>query len=80
MEIQLQFLGKRWATICHWTEQWLLLQELLLKWQHFTTEETVFSDWLSEKEAALSKMKTVDLSDQDQALKQVRDLKVFNYR
>lgn len=35
-----QVLGDRWAAICRWTEErWLLLQEILLKWQHFTNEQ-----------------------------------------
>ena len=77
MENQLQHLGKRWATICHWTEQqWLLLQEVLLKWQHFAEDEIKFSDWLTEKEAVLAKMKMSDLSDSNVAVEQVRELKV----
>ena len=77
MENQLQHLGKRWATICHWTEQqWLLLQEVLLKWQAFAEDENKFSDWLTEKEAVLDKMKMSDLSDSVVAVEQVRELKV----
>lgn len=35
-----QVLGDRWAAICRWTEErWILLQEILLKWQHFTNEQ-----------------------------------------
>ncbi|KAL3882693.1 hypothetical protein ACJMK2_029006, partial [Sinanodonta woodiana] len=78
MEKQLQNLGKRWATICHWTEeQWLHLQDVLLKWQHFAEEEDKFSDWLLEKEAVLIRMKHVDVSDQTQALTQVQELKTI---
>lgn len=77
MERQLQSLGKRWATICHWTEeQWLLLQEVLLKWQSFNEDETKFSDWLSEREEILEKMQTSDISDSDVAVAQVQELKV----
>lgn len=77
MERQLQSLGKRWATICHWTEeQWLLLQEVLLKWQSFNEDETKFSDWLSEREEILEKMQTSDISDSDVAVVQVQELKV----
>ena len=77
MENQLQHLGKRWATICHWTEQqWLLLQEVLLKWQSFAEDEIKFSDWLTEKEAVLVKMKTADLTDSQIAVEQVKELKV----
>lgn len=80
MERQLQSLGKRWATICHWTEeQWLLLQEVLLKWQSFNEDETKFSDWLSEREEILEKMQTCDLSDSDVAVAQVQELKVSSF-
>lgn len=38
--VSLQVLGDRWAAICRWTEErWILLQEILLKWQHFTNEQ-----------------------------------------
>ncbi|XP_053396069.1 dystrophin-like isoform X7 [Mercenaria mercenaria] len=78
MERQLQSLGKRWATICHWTEeQWLLLQEVLLKWQSFSELEVKFSDWLASREAILEKMKTCDLSDTNVAVAQVQELKVI---
>jgi len=77
MEKQLQHLGKRWAVICNWTEQqWLLLQEILLKWQHFSEEQAMFSDWLAEKEAVLSRMRESDLADPDQVISQVKNLKV----
>uniref|UniRef100_A0A667XAM4 Calponin-homology (CH) domain-containing protein n=1 Tax=Myripristis murdjan TaxID=586833 RepID=A0A667XAM4_9TELE len=34
LESKLQVLGDRWAAICKWTEErWILLQEILLKWQ-----------------------------------------------
>uniref|UniRef100_A0A8C6U9L0 Calponin-homology (CH) domain-containing protein n=1 Tax=Neogobius melanostomus TaxID=47308 RepID=A0A8C6U9L0_9GOBI len=40
LESKLQVLGDRWAAICRWTEErWILLQEILLKWQHFTNEQ-----------------------------------------
>lgn len=35
-----QVLGDRWANICRWTEdRWVLLQDILLKWQRFTEEQ-----------------------------------------
>lgn len=38
--VYVQVLGDRWAAICRWTEErWILLQEILLKWQHFTNEQ-----------------------------------------
>ena len=77
MERQLQSLGKRWATICHWTEeQWLLLQEVLLKWQSFSENEVKFSDWLTSRELVIDKMKSSDLSDTKVAVAQVQELKV----
>ncbi|XP_063403799.1 dystrophin-like isoform X1 [Mytilus trossulus] len=76
METQLQHLGKRWASICTWTEQqWLLLQDVLLKLQHFSDEQTKFSDWLSQKEAILQKFQQYDLNDSDMMITQVKDLK-----
>lgn len=77
MERQLQSLGKRWATICHWTEeQWLLLQEVLVKWQAFSEDEVKFSEWLKGREADLEKMMGADFSDTKVAVAQVQDLKV----
>ncbi|KTG32010.1 hypothetical protein cypCar_00017104, partial [Cyprinus carpio] len=33
-------LGERWAAICKWTEErWILLQKILLCWQHFSEEQ-----------------------------------------
>lgn len=77
MEGRLQVLGKRWGEICRWMEeQWLVLQELLLKWQHFTDEQFKFFDWLAQKEAILGKMRLADLSDTEQVIGQVKELKV----
>ena len=77
MESQLQRLGKKWAAICTWTEQqWLVLQDLLLKWQNFSEEQAKFSDWLAEKEGILGTMMESDLTDPDTVIKQVKDLKV----
>ena len=54
----------------------LMLQDLLLKWQHFAEEQHKFSDWLAQKEAVLGHMIKCDLSDPDTVIKQVKDLKV----
>ncbi|GFN77850.1 dystrophin [Plakobranchus ocellatus] len=76
MEQQLESLGKRWAQICRWTEeQWILLQELLMRWQQFSDEQAKFSDWLTEKEALLANMRTADLSTAEEVINQVRHLK-----
>ncbi|WAR08800.1 DMD-like protein, partial [Mya arenaria] len=64
METQLQSLGKRWAAICHWTEeQWLLLQQVLLKWQAFSDDRATFAEWLSDREVWIERMQKEDLSD-----------------
>uniref|UniRef100_A0A3P9MEB2 Calponin-homology (CH) domain-containing protein n=1 Tax=Oryzias latipes TaxID=8090 RepID=A0A3P9MEB2_ORYLA len=45
LEGKLQVLGDRWASICRWTEErWILLQDILLKWQHFTNEQVGLAD------------------------------------
>ncbi|XP_041352153.1 dystrophin-like isoform X2 [Gigantopelta aegis] len=76
MEKQLESLGKRWASICRWTEkQWILLQEVLLKWQHFKDEQDMFADWLAQKEQLLGQMRLADVSDPAQVVAQVKHLK-----
>ena len=78
MEKQLESLGKRWASICRWTEkQWILLQEVLLKWQHFKDEQDMFADWLAQKEQLLGQMRLADVSDPAQVVAQVKHLKVW---
>ena len=77
MEKQLERLGSRWAAVCRWTEdQWVILQEVLLRWQQFNDEQTKFSVWLAEKESVLTCMGQADLSDPDQVIVQVKHLKV----
>ncbi|KAM6893658.1 dystrophin [Xenentodon cancila] len=64
LESKLQVLGDRWAAICRWTEDhWILLQEILLKWQHFTNEQCLFDSWLTQKEELVRSLKTSDLKD-----------------
>uniref|UniRef100_A0A8C2CPE0 Dystrophin n=1 Tax=Cyprinus carpio TaxID=7962 RepID=A0A8C2CPE0_CYPCA len=42
LEEKLQNLGERWAAICKWTEErWILLQKILLCWQHFSEEQVL---------------------------------------
>ncbi|XP_076445085.1 dystrophin-like isoform X2 [Babylonia areolata] len=78
MEQQLERLGSRWAAVCRWTEdQWVVLQEVLLRWQQFHDEQTKFSVWLEEKEAVLRDMGHADLSDPDQVIVQVKHLKAI---
>ncbi|XP_054599029.1 dystrophin isoform X5 [Nothobranchius furzeri] len=65
LESKLQVLGDRWAAICRWTEErWILLQEVLLKWQHFTKEQCLFDSWLTQKEEMVRSMKTSNIKDQ----------------
>ncbi|KAM3857230.1 dystrophin [Diretmus argenteus] len=65
LESKLQVLGDRWAAICKWTEErWILLQEILLKWQHFTNEQCLFDSWLTQKEELVRSIKTSNLKDQ----------------
>ena len=77
LEQQLEMLGQRWANICKWVEdQWLHLQQMLTRWQHFNDEQKQFSEWLSEKEEVLARMRLVDLSDISEVIEQVQQLKV----
>ncbi|XP_068612642.1 dystrophin isoform X3 [Brachionichthys hirsutus] len=65
LESKLQVLGDRWAAICRWTEErWILLQEILLKWQHFTNEQCLFDSWLTQKEELVRSVKTSNPKDQ----------------
>ncbi|XP_072296331.1 dystrophin isoform X3 [Eucyclogobius newberryi] len=65
LESKLQVLGDRWAAICRWTEErWILLQEILLKWQHFTNEQCLFDAWLTQKEDLVCSIKTSNLKEQ----------------
>ncbi|ESO83438.1 hypothetical protein LOTGIDRAFT_169302 [Lottia gigantea] len=80
MEKELELLGKRWSNICHWTEeQWILLQDVLLKWQHFNSEQLQFSNWLASKEQVLKAMSKADLSKPEQVEHQVRELKLIEH-
>uniref|UniRef100_A0A3B4V2S3 Dystrophin n=1 Tax=Seriola dumerili TaxID=41447 RepID=A0A3B4V2S3_SERDU len=75
LESKLQVLGDRWAAICRWTEErWILLQEILLKWQHFTNEQCLFDSWLTQKEELVSSIKTSNLKDQAEMVTCVRRL------
>uniref|UniRef100_A0A8C5Z6W9 Dystrophin n=1 Tax=Marmota marmota marmota TaxID=9994 RepID=A0A8C5Z6W9_MARMA len=78
LEEQLKVLGDRWANICRWTEdRWVLLQDILLKWQHFTEEQCLFSAWLSEKEDAMNKVQTTGFKDQNEMLSSLQKMAVL---
>ncbi|XP_045154596.1 dystrophin isoform X2 [Echinops telfairi] len=78
LEEQLKVLGDRWANICRWTEdRWVLLQDILLKWQRFTEEQCLFGAWLSEKEDAMKKIPTTGFKDQNEKLSSLQKLTVL---
>uniref|UniRef100_A0A8C9CVN1 Dystrophin n=1 Tax=Phocoena sinus TaxID=42100 RepID=A0A8C9CVN1_PHOSS len=78
LEKQLKVLGDRWANICRWTEdRWVLLQDILLKWQRFTEEQCLFSAWLSEKEDAVNKIHTTGFKEQSEMLSSLQKLAVL---
>ncbi|XP_039770096.1 dystrophin isoform X4 [Ornithorhynchus anatinus] len=75
LEEQLQVLGDRWANICRWTEdRWAVLQDILLKWQHFTDEQCLFDAWLTEKEVAIGNINLTGFKDQDEMVTNLRKL------
>ncbi|KAJ8400755.1 hypothetical protein AAFF_G00391090 [Aldrovandia affinis] len=75
LEEKLQLLGDRWAAICKWTEErWVLLQEILLKWQHFTEEQYLFDSWLVEKEALVQSIQSSDFKDQSEMVASLKKL------
>ncbi|KAJ8253066.1 hypothetical protein GJAV_G00208740 [Gymnothorax javanicus] len=77
LEEKLQHLGDRWAAICKWTEErWVLLQEILLKWQHFTEEQSLFDSWLTEKEALVRSIRSSDFKDQNEMADSLKKLAV----
>ncbi|XP_066879802.1 dystrophin isoform X15 [Kogia breviceps] len=78
LEKQLKVLGDRWANICRWTEdRWVLLQDILLKWQRFTEEQCLFSAWLSEKEDEVNKIHTTGFKEQSEMLSSLQKLAVL---
>ncbi|XP_015219666.1 dystrophin isoform X7 [Lepisosteus oculatus] len=78
LEEKLQHLGERWADICRWTEErWILLQEILLKWQHFTEEQCLFDAWLMEKEEAVNKIQTSGFKEQQEMVANLRKLAIL---
>uniref|UniRef100_A0A8B9T593 Dystrophin n=1 Tax=Anas platyrhynchos TaxID=8839 RepID=A0A8B9T593_ANAPL len=78
LEEQLQHFGNRWAAICRWTEErWVLLQDILRKWQHFAEEQCLFDAWLTEKEDALSKIHTTGFKDQNEMLTSLHKITIL---
>ncbi|XP_055657158.1 dystrophin isoform X10 [Falco peregrinus] len=78
LEEQLQRFGNRWAAICRWTEdRWVLLQDILRKWQHFAEEQCLFDAWLTEKEDAVSKIHSTGFKDQNEMLTSLHKLAIL---
>ncbi|XP_048719602.2 dystrophin isoform X6 [Caretta caretta] len=78
LEEQLQDLGERWAAICRWTEdRWVLLQDILRKWQQFAEEQCLFDSWLTEKEDAVSRIHTTGFKDQNEMRASLRKLAIL---
>ncbi|XP_072259863.1 dystrophin-like [Pyxicephalus adspersus] len=78
LEEQLQHLGDRWAAICRWTEdRWILLQEILLKWQHFAEEQCRFDAWLTEKEEVVNTIQSTEFKDQNEMISSLRKLAIL---
>ncbi|XP_075056397.1 dystrophin isoform X4 [Mixophyes fleayi] len=78
LEDQLQHLGDRWAAICRWTEdRWILLQEILLKWQQFAEEQCLFDAWLTEKEETVNIIHNTDFKDQNEMISNLRKLAIL---
>ncbi|XP_051915019.1 dystrophin isoform X6 [Hippocampus zosterae] len=77
LESKLQVLGDRWAAICRWTEErWILLQEILLKWQHFTNEQSLVDSWLTQKEELVRSIKTPSEKDHAATMACLRHLAI----
>ncbi|XP_021088645.2 dystrophin isoform X3 [Mesocricetus auratus] len=78
LEERLKVLGDRWANICRWTEErWVLLQDILLKWQRFTEEQYRFSTWLSEKEDAMKKIQTSGFKNQNEMVSSLQKISML---
>ncbi|XP_006024299.1 utrophin isoform X2 [Alligator sinensis] len=78
LEEQLQRLGERWTAVCRWTEErWNKLREIKLLWQELLEEQCLLKVWLTEKEAALSKVQTSNFRDQTELSANVRKLAIL---
>uniref|UniRef100_A0A671RWX7 Dystrophin-like n=1 Tax=Sinocyclocheilus anshuiensis TaxID=1608454 RepID=A0A671RWX7_9TELE len=69
LEEKLQNLGERWAAICKWTEErWILLQKILLCWQHFSEEQLLFESWLIQKEELVQSIQSSGTNDPNEVI------------
>uniref|UniRef100_A0A671RXT7 Dystrophin-like n=1 Tax=Sinocyclocheilus anshuiensis TaxID=1608454 RepID=A0A671RXT7_9TELE len=75
LEEKLQNLGERWAAICKWTEErWILLQKILLCWQHFSEEQLLFESWLIQKEELVQSIQSSGTNDPNEVAANLRKL------
>ncbi|XP_033847002.1 LOW QUALITY PROTEIN: dystrophin [Periophthalmus magnuspinnatus] len=78
LEEQLQSLGERWAAVCRWTEErWHKLQEVYMVWQQLQSDQSLFREWLAEKEEALNKVQTSNFKDQSEMNTNLRQLAIL---
>ncbi|KAM3602596.1 uncharacterized protein V6R79_007126 [Siganus canaliculatus] len=78
LEEQLQSLGERWAAVCRWTEErWHKLQEVFMVWQQLLSDQSLFREWLAEKEEALSEVQTSNFKDPGEMNTNVRQLAIL---
>ncbi|XP_073722267.1 dystrophin isoform X1 [Misgurnus anguillicaudatus] len=78
LEEKLQNLGERWAAICKWTEdRWLLLQKILLCWQHFSEEQLLFDSWLTQKEELVQSIQRSGTNDPNEVSVNLRKLAIL---
>uniref|UniRef100_A0A8C1MTS8 Dystrophin n=1 Tax=Cyprinus carpio TaxID=7962 RepID=A0A8C1MTS8_CYPCA len=78
LEEKLQNLGERWAAICKWTEErWILLQKILLCWQHFSEEQLLFDSWLTQKEELVQSIQSSGTNDPNEVAANLRKLAIL---
>ncbi|XP_052439429.1 dystrophin-like isoform X2 [Carassius gibelio] len=78
LEEKLQNLGERWAAICKWTEErWILLQKILLCWQHFSEEQLLFDSWLTQKEELVQSIQSSGTTDPNEVAANLRKLAIL---
>ncbi|KAK7166628.1 hypothetical protein R3I93_006395 [Phoxinus phoxinus] len=78
LEEKLLHLGERWAAICKWTEErWILLQKILLSWQHFSEEQLLFDSWLTQKEELVQSIQRSGTNDPNEVAANLRKLAIL---
>ncbi|XP_035390530.1 dystrophin isoform X1 [Electrophorus electricus] len=78
LEEKLQNLGERWAAICKWTEErWILLQQIIMIWQHFIEEQHLFDSWLTQKEQLVLSIQSSGTTDQNEVAANLRKLAIL---